>query len=821
MKEKCAKIGPDVKWLKMSESLPFSQCCGLLTNQKLPIPLQGIWVDALVKGFVTDVSATLKYKNKEENAVEAIFVFPMDEDSAVYSFEATIEGKKIVADLQEKKQAKETYNEAISQGQQAFLLEEDESSGDIFSISVGNLAPGQEAEVTMNYVRELSVEADGAVRFVLPAVLNPRYTPKGEKESITATLPNVPISDLPYTLSLNAQFQSAYGLNKIESPCNITPIQYTNEDKTEAKVSLAEGHKFDRDVEILVYYNEVNKPSVTLESALPDAAEDSFMAYPIAMLNFYPSFPETQEQSKCGEFIFVVDRSGSMDCPMNSEPNAPMRIQSAKETLVLLLKSLPLGCYFNIYGFGSTFESLFLESMEYTQVTLEAAVDKVNQMSADLGGTEILEPLKKIYKTAGRPQHPRQVFIFTDGEVGNTQQVIAEVQRNAHNHRCFSFGIGEGASTALIKGMARVASGNYEFITGKDRLQPKVLKALKCALQPTIKEITLNWTLHPDVEQNLVSQAPTVLFQGQRSIVYVQFKGKLEEEKEARVSLQYNYKEEIVTNELHFTLKFGNVERPTIHRLAAKNLISFLESEEESEEVKKMILETSLQSGVVSSLTAYVAVNKDTKTRVEGPPVQRFMPPVAMACCMRQPVYCYDSLAPMMAPIQILELADAAVGPDIAFKSLSIEVPQDIGQGDVDNASNLAGGLAVGSLPGGIPQEPPTPVTVETPALYRLISLQKADGSWEASSEFATILGIPENFAESCPVSNVGGSVWATALAVIWLHSSCLDQRDEWELLEGKAVSWVKDSAGSSLAEVVKAGNVFLKSSVDVAIFGL
>ncbi|XP_077334260.1 von Willebrand factor A domain-containing protein 5A-like [Lithobates pipiens] len=671
----------------------------------------------------------------------------------------------------------------------------------------------------MNYVRELSVEADGAVRFVLPAVLNPRYTPKGEKVSITATLPNVPISDLPYTLSLKVQFQSAYGIHKIESPCNITPIQYTNEDKTEAKVSLAEGHKFDRDVEILVYYNEVNRPSVTLESGLPDAAEDSFMAYPVAMLNFYPSFPETQEQSKCGEFIFVVDRSGSMDCPMNSEPNAPMRIQSAKETLVVLLKSLPLGCYFNIYGFGSTFESLFMESMEYTQETLEAAVDKVNQMSADLGGTEILEPLKKIYKTAGRPKHPRQVFIFTDGEVGNTQEVISEVQRNAHSHRCFTFGIGEGASTALIKGMARVASGNYDFITGKDRLQPKVLKALKCALQPTIKEISLNWTLPPDVEQNLVSQTPSVIFQGQRSIVYVQFKGKLEQE--AGVSLQYNYKDEIVTNELQFPLKTSNVERPTIHRLAAKNLISFLESDsEESEEVKKKILETSLQSGVVSSLTAYVAVNKDTKTRVEGPPVQRFMPPVAMACFMPPPGVFYSATARMSAPpIQILEMADFAVGPDIV--SLSNGAPQDIGQGGVDDAPRLARDPAVELVPGGTPEVPPTPVTVETPALYRLIALQKADGSWEASSEFATILGIPENFAESCPVSNVGGSVWATALAVIWLHSSCLDQRDEWELLEGKAVSWVKDSAGSSLAEVVKAANKFLKSSVDVAIFGL
>lgn len=68
-----------------------------------PVPLQGIWVDVQVKGFVADVSATLKYKN-EKKGVDAVFVFPVDEDSAIYSFEATIGEKKIIADLQEKGQ---------------------------------------------------------------------------------------------------------------------------------------------------------------------------------------------------------------------------------------------------------------------------------------------------------------------------------------------------------------------------------------------------------------------------------------------------------------------------------------------------------------------------------------------------------------------------------------------------------------------------------------------------------------------------------------------------------------------------------------------
>lgn len=44
--------------------------------------------------------------------------------------------------------------------------------------------------------------------------------------------------------------------------------------------------------------------------------------------------------------------------------------------------------------------------------------------------------------------------------------------------RVFSFGIGTGASTALVKGIARAGKGIAEFIIGKERLQAKVGKSM-------------------------------------------------------------------------------------------------------------------------------------------------------------------------------------------------------------------------------------------------------------------------------------------------------------------------------------------------------
>jgi len=68
------------------------------------VPLKSIDVQLTVRGFVGNVVTTLLYKNTEENPIEAVFEFPIDDQSAVYHFEAKIEDRVIIAECQEKKQ---------------------------------------------------------------------------------------------------------------------------------------------------------------------------------------------------------------------------------------------------------------------------------------------------------------------------------------------------------------------------------------------------------------------------------------------------------------------------------------------------------------------------------------------------------------------------------------------------------------------------------------------------------------------------------------------------------------------------------------------
>ncbi|KAL4688119.1 hypothetical protein H8957_004707 [Semnopithecus entellus] len=774
---------------------------GLLTLQREPVPLKSISVSVSIYEFVADVSATLNYENEEKVPLEAVFLFPMDEDSAVYSFEALVDGKKIVAELQDKMKARTNYEKAISQGHQAFLLEEDSSSRDVFSCNVGNLQPGSKAAVTLKYVQELPLETDGALRFVLPAVLNPRYQFSGSSKDscLNVKTPIIPVEDLPYTLSMVATIDSKHGIEKVQSNCPLSPTEYLGEDKTSAQVSLAAGHKFDRDVELLIYYSEVHTPSVVLEMGMPKMKPGRLMRDPSAMVSFYPNIPEDQPSNTCGEFVFLMDRSGSMQSPMSSRDTSQLRIQAAKETLILLLKSLPMGCYFNIYGFGSSYEAYFPKSVKYTQQTMEEALGRVKLIQADLGGTEILAPLQNIYRGPSIPGHPLQLFVFTDGEVTDTFSVIKEVRINRQKHRCFSFGIGEGASTSLIKGIARASGGTSEFITGKDRMQSKALRTLKRSLQPVVEDVSLSWHLPSGLSAKMLSPEQTVIFRGQRLIIYAQLTGRMPAaETTGKVCLKYTLQGKTFEDKVTFPVQPKPDVNFTIHRLAAKSLLQTKDMglRDTPASDKKDALNLSLESGIISSFTAFIAINKELNKPVQGPLAHRDIPrPMLLRASAPLKIRCQSGLGKLKACSYSYDK------PWMSLEKVPCLLEKTHSSTHRTNLETYHAGFGENHL-------------------VQLIYHQNANGSWDLNEDLAKVLGVRlEEITAAHPAELVDSSGWATILAVIWLHGNGKDLKCEWELLERKAMAWMRVHAGSTMPLVVKAAITFLKSSVDPAIF--
>ncbi|KAK7147995.1 hypothetical protein R3I93_012334 [Phoxinus phoxinus] len=802
--------------------------CGLVSEKNEPVPLKSISVQLQVRDHGVSVSSSLQYVNEEDRALEAVFVFPLPADAAVCHFSARVEEQEIVAELRDKQSARDQYDDAVSSGQQAFLLEESDESSDVFKLSVGCLSPGQNAVINIVYVMELSVQADHALRFCLPAVLNPRYTPSAS----AAGVPEVSsASVIPYTLSLSVDVRSSDRISRLESSCSLDPLVFLDAHHTHATVSLSAGHRFDKDVELLLYYENTHQPSAVVEAGAATAQSGSLMGDPVLMISLYPEFPADVMSSLAsqGEFVFVVDRSGSMDCSMHNGKDAQMRIESARDTLLLLLKSLPMGCYFNIYGFGSHFESFFPQSVVYSEDTMEEALKRVKNMKADMGGTEILQALKHIYSQSCYPDHPRQLFIFTDGEVWNTKEVLDLVKSHVNSHRCFSFGIGEGASTALITGMAREGSGQAQFITGTDRMQPKVMQSLRFALQPAVDNISVDWTVPEGVTVDMLSPPISALFQGQRALIYAQLKGQSSGKTEGAVTVKYRLKDQPVTNQLQFTLKPTEDTGRTIHRLAARCVLRCLELEEraggaDTQALRSRILELSVQAGVSSVHTAFIAVNKHSKQTVTGPLLQRRVPVQQMfgsansggrrlMCKMAVPRMAPRSMqmaVPRMAPCSMQRAA-----PMMAFDSAMLCA--DVMMAESYSAPDPGKSTHPAQIQKTLQTEPAPPAD----PLLQLVSLQKASGHWELNAALADVFGKTEDELANHRPAQLDGSVWATVLALIWLHTCRSEDQVEWQFVAMKAAAWIRSQKPDGLSQCVCDGNLLLGGHVTEDALGI
>ncbi|OPJ86225.1 von Willebrand factor A domain-containing protein 5B1 [Patagioenas fasciata monilis] len=546
-----------------------------------PLPLTASEVTSCVSGYAFGMAASLTYRNPETQAVEGLFVYPLDECTAVVGFEAAVSRRAVTVQIKDKAKMDETYFDSCSlpdgrarDGSGRIMMDED-LERIVFVANLGMIPPLESVSIFISTSSELQTLPSGAVRVLLPAVCVPkvpqpslenasslsshqlqtdkRFCRSGSPEQgsrlcLAQLLENEATNPFEYEFSFHLEIRGPCLLAGVESPTHEIRADADPSARSAKSIviTLADKHTFDRPVEILIHPSEPHMPHVLMEEGDMTPAEyeqhlkgkNDFIKgtkkdpsaekkteiirkrlnkdiphHPVVMLNFCPDLRTVQPDLRQAqrEFIFLVDRSRSM---------SGVNITRVKEALLVILKSLMPACLFNIVGFGSTFKTLFPASQTYCEESLAIACESIKSIRADMGGTNILSPLKWVIRQPIHRGHPRLLFLLTDGAISNTGKVLELLRNHSCSTRCYSFGIGPNACRRLVEGLAAVSRGIAEFLAEGERLQPKMIKSLKKAMAPVLSDVSVEWVF-PESTEVLVSPISTsCLFPGDRLVGY-------------------------------------------------------------------------------------------------------------------------------------------------------------------------------------------------------------------------------------------------------------------------------------------------------------
>jgi Ca-activated chloride channel family protein len=413
------------------------------------LPLASTKVDVAVTGVVADVTVTQVYENRGKRPLDTRYVFPASTRAAVHGLRMAIRDQVIEAKIQERDQAKRTFEKAKTAGKTATLLEEQRAN--VFSMRLANVMPGDRIEVTLVY-NELLVPTEGSYEFVFPTVVGPRYSNQSAAgapaTSEFVASPYLPAgSAVPSTFELTGTLASGIPLAEIKCDTHRLTTHADNPNLTHFALDAAEARGKNRDF-ILRY--RLAGSAIQSGLTLFDAGSEKFF-----LLQVEPPAHVTDAELPPRDFVFIVDVSGSM---------IGYPLDTAKDLLQKLVGSLRPSDTFNVMLFSGGSKVLAPHSLPATKANIEGALALLSGQSGG-GATELLPAMQRALELESSAGRSRSFVLVTDGYIDADKQAMDLVRSHLGDANVFAFGIGSSVNRYLIEGIARAGFGEPFVVT--------------------------------------------------------------------------------------------------------------------------------------------------------------------------------------------------------------------------------------------------------------------------------------------------------------------------------------------------------------------
>ncbi|MGI5499658.1 VIT domain-containing protein [Lentzea sp. CA-135723] len=563
---------------------------GALRTERGNLPLERLDVRAQITGLTGRTVLTAGFVNTYDTALEATYVFPLPDRAAVTGMKMTAADRTVVADLQERAQARQTYDDAIAAGKRASIVEEERP--DVFTMRVGNIPAGERVSVELTLTGPLVFE-DGAGTFRFPLVVAPRYVPGqplpgpsvGDGHAQDTDLvpdasrisPPVLLPGFPNPVELSIDVDIDAGglvLGEVRSSLHTVVTEGST-------VSVQPGERVDRDFVLRLTY----QGNGTAVVCVPDAEGDEG-TYQLTVL---PPEPETKTRPR--DVVLLLDRSGSM---------GGWKMVAARRAAARIVDTLTADDTFAVLTFDHEIERAELGGGLATATDRHRfrAVEHLAKVQAR-GGTEMFEPLRQglsLLSDVAQGRDPVLVLV-TDGQVGNEDQMLRDISSLINRTRIHAVGIDTAVNAGFLGRLAAAGAGRCELVESEDRLDEAMTHIQRRIGAPVITDVVVE-------PASDLPKLPTAIYPGVPLVAFGRYRGKPAEfTVRGRTRAGEDWHETVAVTE-----HTAEAVRSQWARAALRDLEDRYATGDSSVEPK--IVETSLKYGVLCRFTAFVAVDE-------------------------------------------------------------------------------------------------------------------------------------------------------------------------------------------------------------------
>ena len=450
-------------------------------GRAMPLKIDRHHTKVKIKNQLTTTKVDQVFTNPNGFLVDGIYIFPVSDGAAVSNLALSIDGESVNGELLSQEQSYRIYRDSARYGGNKAILEHIGTRA--FIVKVSGIPASGERRIQFEYSQVISADSDLA-----------KYTyPLSLAKSASGLIGN---------LHIEMEIESDHELRAIHSPSYEVTID--RKDDRHVRVSY-EGTDVDPDDDFLCYYAVSDDNfGMTLLTHRADEKEDGYF-----MLLVSPKYEVEQTEIIEKDFVFVLDRSGSM---------SGRKVEQAKAALRYCVQNLNEGDRFNLILFNEDITSLAdrlsrgeewfggerWPNSAVLSNKLIGVKDGREKASAFIDGidgrgmTNINDALLTALAEKPDPNRPRIIVFLTDGQptagVTNAAQILENVGKaNRNLSRIFVFGVGYDVNDHLLDKMAADNGGSRNYVTPNEDIEAAVSTLFRKMNEPVLVDVGINF----------------------------------------------------------------------------------------------------------------------------------------------------------------------------------------------------------------------------------------------------------------------------------------------------------------------------------------